>query len=104
MLLSLAMNKVDFVKLFIEFGVSINTIVTKDRLSFLYFYAYDHSDDSMLKKFIELESSEVKPWGSIVESISDKERMNKRMDLEEPNTYVTETVCTNTARDDISFF
>ena len=102
MLQSLAMNKVKFVRLFDEIGVSINSILTKDNLSFLYFYAYHHSEDSILKEINpDLPSEEDKPCGSN-ESISDKECLNKRIDLKKLKTFVTEIVCTNTVRNDIS--
>ena len=105
MLQALAMNKVEFVKLFIECGVRIDTILTKDNLSFLYFYAYAHSDDSMLKQFNPRLLSKVeRSLRRSIAFISDDEFLNKRMDLEELKKYVTKTVCTNTVRDDISFF
>ena len=102
MLQSLAKNKVEFVKLFIEFGVSINSILTKDHLSFLYCYAY-LSDDSILRKIHPQLLSSREESGSI-EILLDKDFPNNRMNLEDLKTYITEIVCANTARDDVSFF
>ena len=39
-----------------------------------------------------------------IEILLDREFPNNRMNLEELKTYITEIVCANTARDDVSFF
>ena len=40
MIVALAMNRVDFVKLFLSYGISIQTLLTVDILEFLYGYRY----------------------------------------------------------------
>ena len=102
LLKSFAMNKVEFVKMFIDFGLSINSILTKDQLAFLYYYVYFYSEQSLLQKLnpelgLRLEATMI---ADIQEA---KCSPACRMDLQLIKTYLTENVCTNTMRDDNSF-
>lgn len=49
MIMSLALDRVNFVRLFLRYGVSIETILSNDVLEFLYGYAARASPTSTLK-------------------------------------------------------
>ena len=98
MLRALATNKVDFVKMFIQIGISINSILKQDQMEFLYYYAYHHLQDSMLKKL------DYKLYGGDkAESFSKAVKSSLyRIKLTDLKTYVKHYVCLNTARDGYS--
>ncbi|XP_065684239.1 transient receptor potential cation channel subfamily M member 1 isoform X1 [Hydra vulgaris] len=52
MIMALAMNRVDFIKLFLNFGISIQSLLTADVLQFLYGYGFKNHH-SVFKKLIK---------------------------------------------------
>ena len=65
MIMSLAMNRVDFVRTLLSYGISVNTILTTERLEFLYGYRAHIMDSSLRYKINKIDNVSTSTNGGV---------------------------------------